>query len=308
MDSIQSKYAPLEVAKIIGEPLDPRKPYTDVVSAVCLTDTAEPSEYVYYHVALAATNQVYTITATGQVTSSNVSPQAPSAFTFVDTATPEYYVKINELASAKEATLARVLKLVNQSLNMSENKYIFDLADAGSGFQHTLSSAQMRFSYNDLIEMMLDIVDYSDNYILFAGSSIDQDMLLWDWNDNKYQSVITAFKNLGIQKIRMGVGNLTVDTNAAARQLAANKAYLIGTSTELGKPFVFVRKRLNDIDLLGAAIKQSGDKPERLVFVSPNPVSASGGTARYMAVGITGYEQVVAALVNSYAVAEFTRS
>lgn len=308
MDSIQLKYSPLEVAKIIGEPIEPRKPYTDVVEAVCFTDTAEPNEYVYYHVALAATNQVYNITATGAITSSNVSPQAPSAFTFIDNATPEYYVKINELASAKEATLARVLKLINQTLNMNENKYIFDLADAGSGFQHTLASAQMRFSYNDLIGMMLDIVDYSDNYVLFVGSEIDSDMLLWDWNDNKYHSVIAAFKDLGIQKIRMGVGNLTVDANAAARQLGASKAYLIGTSTTMGKPFVFVRKKLNDIELLGAAIKQNGEKPERLVFVSPNPVTASGGTTRYMAVGITGYEQVVAALVNSYAVSEFTRS
>lgn len=308
MDNLQSKYSPLELAKIIGEPLDPRKPYPDLVTAVCFTDTAEPNEYVYYHTYLSATNIVYTITSTGTVTSSNVAPQAATEFTFVDSASPEYYVKINELASAKEATLARVLKTVNQSLNMKENKYVVDLAIAGAQSAHTLTSAQMRFSYNDLIQMLLDIVDYGDDYKLIVGSEIDQDILLWNWNDNKYHDLLQAFANLNIQKIRMGVGNLTVDANAAVRQVVANRALLIANSTEMGKPFVFVRRKLNDIDLLGAAIKQNGDRPERLVFISPNPITASGGSTRYLAVGITGYEQIVAACVNGMCVSKFERS
>ena len=39
------EYTGLEIAKIFGEPLDPRKPFTDLVSAVCETDTALPDEY-----------------------------------------------------------------------------------------------------------------------------------------------------------------------------------------------------------------------------------------------------------------------
>lgn len=302
------KYSPLEIAKIIGEPLDPRKPYPDLIEAVCFTDTAEPNEYVYYHTYLDATNTVYTITSTSAVTSTAVAAQAPTAFTFIDVATPEYYVKITELASAKEATLARVLRTVNQSLNMRENQYLISLASAAAQSSHTLTSAQMRFSYNDLIEMMQDIIDYGDNYVLIVGSELDQDIKLWDWNDNKNQSVLQAFQSLGIKKVRMGVGNLTVDTNTAARQLVANTGYLVALNTELGKPFVFVRKKLNDIDLLGAAMKQNGDKPQRLVFISPNPITASGGTTRYLAVGVTGFEEIVGACVNGMCVSKFVRS
>lgn len=311
MEESKITYTPLEVARIIGEPKDPRKPYTDVVAAVAVTGFADPDEYVYYFDVANETDTVYTITSTGAVTSSNVSPDTPTAFTFIDIASPEYYVKITDLASAKEATLARKLDTINRSLNMYENKYIFDLASTATGtstFQHTLSSAQMRFSYNDLIEMIQDVVDYGDNYVLFVGSEIDTDLKLWDWNDNKYHSMIEAFQNLGITKIRMGTGNVTIDANAAARQLAANTAYLIANSTEVGKPFLFVRKRLNDIDLLGAAIKQNGEKPERLVFASPNPITASGGTTRYLAVGLTGFEEIVAACINPYAVSRFIRS
>lgn len=119
--------------------------------------------------------------------------------------------------------------------------------------------------------------------------------------------MIAAFNDLGVKKIRMGIGNVSID-GSASRQLAADTAFLVATSTQMGKPFLFVRKKLNDIDMLGAAIKQNGDKPERLVFASPNPVNASGGTTRYLAVGLTGYEQIVAACTNPYAVSKFTRS
>ena len=310
MEESKIKYTPLEVARIIGEPKDPRKPYTDIVSAVCVTDYADPDEYVYYFDVLNETDIVYTITSSGAVTSTNVSPDSPAAFTFIDIASPEYYVKITDLASAKEATLARKLKTIERSMNMYETKYIFDLASAStatSGFTRTLTSGTMRFNYANVIDMLQDVVDYGDNYILYVGSTIDADMMKWDWSDNKYASMIAAFKDLGVTKQRMGVGNITIDSNAAIRQLTATTAYLIARSTEMGKPFLFVRKNLSDTDLLGAAIKQNGEKPQRLIFASPNPITVAGGN-RYLAVGLTGFEEIVAACVNPYAVSKFTRA
>lgn len=311
MNESKIQYTPLEVARVIGEPLDPRKMYPEIIERICETDTAEPNEYVYYYDVLNETDIVYTITSSGAVTSTNAALDTPSLFTFIDIATPEYYVKITDLANAKEAVLQRKLKTIERSLNMNENRYIFSLADAAgstSGFQNTLDSGSMRFTYKTLINMLQQVVDYGDNYILIAGSEIDTDMKLWDWNDNKYASMMVAFKDLGIEKIRLGVGNLTLDANSPARPLAANKAFLVATSTEVGKPFLFVRKNLNDIDLLGGAIKQNGEKPQRLVFVSPNPIVASGGTTRYLAVGLTGYEEIVAACTNPYGFSRFIRS
>jgi hypothetical protein len=87
---------------------------------------------VYYFDVLVETDYVYGITSSGAVTSTNVTTDTPALFTFVDVATPEYYVKLTDLANAKEATLARKLKTINRSLNMYENKYIFDLAAAAA--------------------------------------------------------------------------------------------------------------------------------------------------------------------------------
>lgn len=187
MDENKMKYSQLEIAKIIGEPIDPRKPYPEVINEVCELDSAEPNEYVYYFDVLNETNTVYTITSTGSVTSSNVSPDSPAAFTFIDIASPEYYVKITDLASAKESTLARKMKTINQSLNMYESKYIFTLANtAATSVSHThdLTSGTTTFNYANLIDLIQDVVDYGDNYVLFVGSTIDTDMKLWDWTDS----------------------------------------------------------------------------------------------------------------------------
>lgn len=306
-----NKYNSLEIARILGEPKDPRKPYPDLVAAVCQTDSADPNDYYYYFDVLLETDKVLTITGGSALTTENVTPDTPAQFTFIDIASPEYYVKITDLASAKEAVLARKLETINRALNSYESNYIITLASAAAStvsHEHTLSSGQTRFSYNDLIYMIQDVIDYGDNYTLIVGATIDQDMKLWDWNDNKYQSTLAAFADLGVTKIRCN-GTVNID-GAATTFLSSTVAYLVANSTTVGKPFLFVRKKLNDIDLLGGAIKQGGDKPERLVFVSPNPIAVNvgGTTTRYLAVGMTGYEEIVAACINPYAVSKFTRS
>ena len=308
---MNNSYNQLEIAKILGEPLHPEKPYSNLIDAVCQTDTADPSEYVYYFDVLMETNKVITITGTGQLTTQNVSADTPTQFTFIDISSPEYYVKVTDLAKAKEATLARKLRTINRSLNAYENNYIIELAQAGVisvAHQHDLDGTNTKFTYDVLINMLQDVIDYGDNYVLLVGATIDTDIKLWDYDENKYHSLLEAFKDLAIEKVRVS-GTVTIDDSATS-MLSSTIAYLVAKDTEVGAPFLFVRKRLNDIDLLGGAIKQNGERPERLVFVSPNPIAVNvgGTTTRYLAVGLTGYEEIVGACINPYAVSEFERA
>ena len=304
-------YNSLELSKIIGEPRDPRKPYPDVVSAICQLDTAQPDDYVYYFDVLLETDVVHTITSNGLLTTVQVSPDTPVEFTFIDIASPEYYVKVTDLAKAKEATLARKLATVDRSLNMEETRYIVSLLEAAcvsAGNTHSFSSGNTSFVYPDLIDMISDVIDYADGYTLLVGPLVDKDIKLWDWTANKYASMLAAFADLGIEKLRV-TGTFTLDGAASTAIMNQYRAYLVGKNTTVGKPFLFVRKNLNDIDLLGAAIKTSGEKPQRLIFFSPNPITIeSTGAKRYLAVGMTGYEEIVAACINQYAVSKFTRS
>lgn len=302
------EYKPLEIARILGEPKDPRKPYADLVSLVCDTDTAEPSEYVYYFDVLSETDKVYVITSSGEVTQENVTPDTPALITFVDVASPEYYVKITDLASAKERTLARKVATINRALNAYETYKLITLTDAAvpAGNKFTLRSGSETFTYADLVDMIDSVQDYADNYVLVAGTTIDKDIKLWDWTDNRYQSLAEALKGLNVQIVRQ-FGSVTVDGGSVSI-LDATTAYLFGLVGVDGKPGLFVRKRLNDIDMLGGAIFENGEKPERLVFVSPNPVTANAGANRYLALGLTGYEQIAAAIKNPYALSRFVRS
>ena len=301
-------YDNLELSRIIGSPVDPRRPYPDLVAAVCNTDTAAPEDYTYYFDVLQDTDIVYTITSNGVITAANVTPDTPVLMTFQDYASPEYYVKLTDLANAKERVLARKSITINRALNALENQVVLNAVNTAAvlrGNVHYLGSTITRFNYAHLIDMIDEIIDFSENYVLAVGTKIDIDIKLWDWNDNKYNSLKDAFNDLGVQVIRVN-NTVTIDGSSTAA-LASTRAFLFGTQSEMpGKPCLFVRKQLNEIEKLGGVISTSGDKPERLVFVSPNPVQVT--TTRYLAVGLTGYEQFALAITNPYAISRFDRS
>jgi hypothetical protein len=299
------KYDHLEIARIIGQPRDPAKPYSDLIAGTCQTDTAMPNEYVYYFDVLVETNKIYTTVASG-VTQENVVPDSPALMSFVDLASPEYYVKITDLANAKEATLARKKATINRALNAEENWRVIQLIEAaavGQGNTNIPASGYVAFTYKSAVDMIDQVIDYSDGYKLIVGTEVAKSIQLMDWNNDKYNSQNDALKALGIDIIRVNQP-LTRD-GGSTTVMPANYAYLVGTNTEVGAPLLFVRKRLNEIDMLGGTISDTGDKAERLVFVSPNPVQVS--STRFLAVGMTGYEQIAAVTLNPYAFSKFSQ-
>ena len=309
----------LELAKIIGEPKDPRKPYPTLISQICETDTAEPEDYTYYFDALVDTDKIYVITSNGAVTQENVSPDTPTLLTFTDVASPEYYIKITDYMNRKESIFARKNATINRAMNAYEIYSVVQLlatACAGTGNQNTLGSGYTRFSYPHLIDMMEQVQDYGDDFKLVVGADCDKDIKLWNWNDNKYQSVSQAFADLNVTKTRISLAGaaaqFSVDADnsggvAATYILGKTKAYLVAADTELGKPLIFVRKKLDSVKQLGGVMYENAPAPERIVFTSPNPVSVVSGS-RYLAVSITGYEQMTAACINPYATSSFTRA
>lgn len=304
-----NKYNQLEMAKIFGEPLDPRKPYPDIVSEICETDVAEPDEYHYYFDTTLESDVIHTITNTGAVTQVNVLPETPAALNFVDVASPEYYVRITDLASSKERTIGRKVKTIKRSLDAYETFQVIETMQAacntsGNQIDLSASSGASTFNYEHLIIMMDSVIDFGTDYSLVAGTSIDKDIKLWDWNDNKYTSLAAALQALNVNIIRSNA-LVTVDASAT-RALGGTFAYLVAKDTEVGKPNLFVRKKIDAIDLLGGTIEQDGGAPQRIIYVSPNPITVTG-SARYLAVGITGFEEIVVANVNPYGCYEFQR-
>ncbi len=308
------KFSQLEIAQIFGQPLDPRKPYTDLIAAVCETDTASPQDYYYYYDALLETDKVIiSNTASGIITQENVSPDTPAQITFVDLASPEYYITLPDLASAREKTIARKLRTINRALNAEENYQVIQLlaaAVASSGYTFALRSGYNRFIFPDMTDMIDQLADYGEDFALIMASQIDKDIKNWVFDDNKYRSLTEALKDLGVNDlIRIGTPHKVTRDGSSTQVLAADKAYLVARSAEAGKPGLFVRKRLSEIEMLGGLINNVASpdaRPERIVFGSNNPVQV--GATRYLAIGITGYEQYASAVTNQFSVACYTRT
>jgi hypothetical protein len=302
----------LEYSKIIGQPLDPRKPHPEIVKVLCNLDTAEPNEYAYYYDALLETEVIHTITSSGEVTQSKVTPDTPVALTFADFSTPEYYMLLKDLASAKEKTLMRKKRTITRALDTVEAQAIVTLlaaATTSSGNEHGLTSNQTKFRFENLIDMVEDVTDYGGDLYLVAGATIFKDKSLWNYDINKNQSVLEAYKALNIKEIRIpSTMTMTLD-GASTDVISSSVGYLVATDTSMEKPLLFVRKKIGNIEGLEGIMMDTMDtERQRMVMISPNPVQLANGTKRYWAIGIGGWEEFVGAVVNQYAISEFTRA
>lgn len=303
-----NKFSPIEMAKILGEPRDPRTPYTMLQSTVCQTATAEPEDYVYSFDAVLDTDKIYTVTSTGELTQENITPGSPALLVFIDIASPEYYVKLTDLAKKKEDVLARKTLTINRAMNAYENRLIVTAIDGAvqTANQFSLASGYTHFTYSDLVDMVHSVMDFGSKFVLIAGTTVAKDIVLWNWLDNKYQNLQDALAALNVEIIRVNQ-TVTID-GSSTPVIAATKAYLVACDTEVGNPVLFVRKKLDSISMLGGVMSEAGDMPERLIITSANPVTVLSGSKRYLAVGVTGYEEIVVSAVNPYAFACFTRA
>jgi len=300
----------LELSRIIGEPRDPRRPYSHLISTIADGETAEPNEYVYEFNVNLETDKIITTIASG-VTSVNVSPLTPTLLTFTNLASPEYYARVTDLVDAKEAVLARHRLNIMRSMNTEENYQAIQLLDAAAiarGNLNDLRSGEVSYNYQHLIDQIDQIIDYSQDYVLVAGSQIDKDIKLWNWVDNKNQDTIEAFNNLGVEVVRV---NQTLTRNNVAVSggiLASTVAYLVGVLTEApGKPLTMVRKKVSNMEKLpGALIEQTANAAERWIFISQSPTVISA--TRELAYGLVGYQNYVLYTKNTYAISKFTRT
>ena len=202
-------YSQMEVAKILGEPKDPRKPVTDLVAKTCEVDFALPTDHVFYYDVLLETDIIYVVTSTGAITQQNVTADSDVELTFVDIQTPEYFVKLIDLAKAKESVLKRKLKTINRSLNAEENYRVVSAIDTAiqSGNAVTLRSGETKFVYPDLIDMIDNVEDYGSKFVLICSSTIAKDIRLWDYDENKYHSLKDALNIAGHEALVLVTGS-----------------------------------------------------------------------------------------------------
>jgi hypothetical protein len=301
------------VARIIGEPLDPLRPYPKVVEALCEPQTVDAGEDAYTFDALLTDKKVFYIDASGAVQSIQVTPATPVQATFVDNMSQEFYVAFTDLLKAKYDVMANKNVQINRSLNAEEIKKVILVHDAAiindATHRQLLESGQTKFRYPDLLEMRDAVKDYGDNYVLLVGSQVESDIALWDYDENKYHSLKDALDSLNIQIIRVSgtvfrhaTADRTVGQLVEVPLLNTNKAILVALNTEMGKPGVFMRRKLTPIQILGGNIDGQINRA-----IIQTPAIMPVGATRLPAIGVVGFESIAVAVRNIYGLAGFYR-
>lgn len=302
----------LEIAKLIGEPIDPALSVPVQVAEIADTFTALPGEKVWrYSTFATSSDYCVDVDGNGALTVVKRTPTGDAELTFKGMNSKLEYVLIDDILGETDNTsvLARRKASITRAMDKREVKLITSalLAKTGSYLpgvdphEHTVATGEDL--YDVIIGMKHLVEDYGDGFVLMVGSTVKEKIDTYD-KDNvasfNYNITLTArLKELGIKVVKM-FGTVDVGAGEVAI-MDAKKLILVAKDSTIaeGKPIKFVRR------IIGADIAKSMgadvDKAQRALIVNPTPVNVAG--VNTLAYGVYGYESIIFTITNPKAIA-----
>lgn len=297
----------LEVSEVMGSPIDIDKPYPQLISVLCDTQTvSKDKDYFYFRITSPRVKRVYAIGSNGEVQLLKISKESLQTLTVSPLSTEVQYMPINDVLSAKGYdALATIQADVISSLDLGELKRLFAVLDAAVPTDNEvyLGTGEDSFTYKHLRQLRTKVKDYADKFLVLIGSNIDDDIADWDYDENKYRSIADMAKDLNVEI--QYVGNYTLTENGSDVKIVdPDVAYLIGVQSKLdGKPFVFARKELTNTRFKDVEVDA---EKQRIVQTIPTIIrNASNATVAVL--GYWGYEECNVVCRLPLALAKFTR-
>lgn len=303
----------LEIASLIGQPIDTQLPVPVELSAIADTFVAEAGEKVYRVSTMDSTaDVVLDVDANGVITVVKRTPLAEAELTFKGLNSKLEYVLVDAVLSSPDTNiLARRKESITRGMDKREVKIILDAILANtSGYLPGVNNTEVTpvstdDVYDVIMKMKHAVEDYGDGYVLMVGSTIKEKIDTYD-KDNagtfNYNVTLTArLRELGIEVVKI-FGKVSSAANEAEVALMdAEKMILVAKNSRIaeGKPIKFIRRKISpDIaKLMGADV----DKAQRALVVNPTPVQVSG--VNTLAYGVYGYESVIFCITNPKAIA-----
>ena len=299
----------IEIAKIIGEPLDPKKPNPKVVEAICDAGTTAAGEDLFKFDVDEDVKEVYVLAdEDANVNSIKITRLTEGSVGFVDLASREYFVALYDLYRAKYDMLGKKKKAITRSLNAKEILMVLTVglaAAAGAG-NDIQGVADAKFKYPDMIALLEKVQDYGDGFVLVCGAEVFHDMIMWEYDENKYHSLKDALEDLNVTRIRIsGTADVKTDGAGAVKLLDPKFALLVATNTEVGiRPLSFSR-RIIPADFIGIDETKDTEK-QRVTLVTPAVYPA--GANRKPAVSVVAFESLAVVATNGKAIASFEKT
>ena len=294
----------LEIAKLIGQPIDTQLPVPYELAKIADVDRADAGEHVWRYAALDTDADVIlqADTSTGAIIVKKRSPLGDTQLSFTGLNSQIEYVLVNDILNSPDTKkLARRKASISRGMDKVELKTIITLIEADNttlkpGLDVTSDDpASGEDLYDAIMSMVHTVEDYGDNYVLLCGSAVKQAIDNFDKANvasfNYSLSINTMLKNAGIEVVKIFGQVSTVNSaETEAAIMDTNHAILVAKNSRIaqGAPIKFVRRMINSeiASLMGADV----DKAERAVVVLPTPVNVAG--ANTLAYGTYGFESV----------------
>lgn len=303
----------MEIAKQIGEPVNPQLPVPVEIEAIADTFTAEPGEKIWRYTAVDSSfDTVLSVDNAGAITVVKRTPTGDAELTFDGYNSKLEYVLIDDILA--ETDNVQVLGRRKQSITRAMDKrelyaivtaLLAKTAGKLPGVEpHEVAPDSADDLYDVIIAMKHKVEDYGDNFVLLCGTTVKEKIDTYDKDQassfNYNVTLPLKLKALGIDVLKVfGKVELT-DGGGETAIMDSKKAVLIARNSRVaeGKPIKFVRRKIGAeiARLMGADV----DKAQRALMVNPTPVIVSGTNT--LAYGVYGYESVIFTITNPYAI------
>lgn len=304
----------LEIASLIGQPINIQLPVPVELQAIADTFTANPGEKIWKFNALDTyADVILDVDPTnGAITPIKRNPLAIVEMTFKGMNSKLEYVLIDAvLASPDTDILSRRKESITRGMDKREVKSILDgiinatasyMPGSELPFAYAKSGADL---YDVLVGMKHALEDYGTDYVLLAGSRVKEAIDLYDKsNVQAFRYNVTLplkLKEMGIEVIKIYGKVASADNETMEYLLDPFKCIMIAKDSRIaeGKPIKFVRRKITPeiAKLMGAEVNEA----QRAIIVNPTPVNVAGTNT--LAYGVFGYESVIFAITNTKAIA-----
>ena len=295
----------LEIASLIGQPINTQLPVPVALSAIADTYTAQAGEKVWRYDALDnTTDLVLDIDVNGVITPIKRDGIGDVQMTFKGLNSKLEYVLVDAvLASPDTDLLSRRRESITRGLDKREVKLIVDAILSGSASTYFPGVAPEDLGtgsdiYDVIVAMKHKVEDYGDGFVLLVAPDVKEAIDNYDKAINASNvggvSLPAKLKELSIEVIKM-FGKVDAGAGEVAI-MPAGKMILVAKNSTMseGKPIKFVRRLINSeiAKLMGATV----DGAQRATIVNPTPVTVTGSLT--LAYGIYSYESIIFCITN----------
>lgn len=309
----------LEIAKLIGEPINTQLPVAVELATIADIFTAEAGEHVWRIQDLDETADVIlAVSSSGVITAVKRTPNTDVELTFSGLNSKLEYVLLDDVLNKVDVNaLARRKASIARGMNKRELKLIIDAiltptsavfpSNEVGGYSVTVESGDD--IYDVFMKAKHGIEDYADGYKALVGTTVKEKIDTFDKDNassfNYSVNISQKLASLGIEVKKVFGKVSTASNETESALLDSKKMILVGTNSSLaaGKPIQFVRRNINPqiAQQMGAEV----DAMQRAVMVGQTPIQVpvSGTMENVLGYSVYGYESVVLAIKNPLAIA-----